>query len=324
MAGLCAEWAMTRTATFQRGPVLPFAVLVDLVVVLPLLFGAVILRPARRPLLEAAPVLALGALVAGTLLATRSELRIPLRAAGAVGELAVLTLLARRLRKATAELRGGASADLLLRVGSLTDPVLRIAGAELLVLYYALVGPFVRRPSRENEFSYTEESGLAGALLALGLVTTIEGLGVHVLVLTWSARAAWMLAALSGYALLWLAAAFQAARLRPVVLSGDRLLVRSSLLWTAEVSRDAIASVAAIDDAPREKGTLRAALGAPPVLLLTLTRPVVAQGPFGIRRSVRRIALYVDRPATLQAALGMPDTPVDVTVRGARTAPTKP
>ncbi len=63
----------------------------------------------------------------------------------------------------------------------------------------------------------------------------------------------------------------------------------------------------------REKGAVRAALGTAPVLL-TLTRPVVARGPFGIHRSVRRIALYVDGPARLKAALEAPATLTEVTV----------
>ena len=153
------------TPSRRRRAHAPLAVLFDLVVVLPLLFSAVILRPARRSLLDAAPVLALGALAAGVLLATRTDVRIPLRVAGAAAELAVLAIFARRVRKATAELRGAAKDDLLLRVGALTDPVLRVAGAEFLVLYYALVGPFIRRPPRHGEFSYTEESSLGGVLL---------------------------------------------------------------------------------------------------------------------------------------------------------------
>jgi hypothetical protein len=112
-----------------------------------------------------------------------------------------------------------------------------------------------------------------------------------------------VLTALSVYTLLWLAAAFQAARLRPVVVSEDQLLVRSSLLWTVEVPRDAIECVRAVDDAPRDKRVLRAALGTSPVLLVTLKRPVRALGPFGTHRTVDAIALYVDEPARLRAAL---------------------
>ena len=302
-AGLCTEWAMTRTAAYQHGSIVRLAILFDLVVVFPLLFGAVVLRPARRSLLEAAPILVLGAILAGALLAARSETRVPLRAAGALAEMTVLALLVLRIRNASAQLRSAASDDLLLRIGTLTDPVLRLAGAELLVFYYALVGPFVRRPLRPNDFGYTENSGLGGLLLALGLVTSMETIAVHLLVATWSPRAAWVLTALSIYTLLWLTAVFQASRLRPVVVSDDQLLVRTSLVWTIEVPRDAIALVGAIEDAPREKGILRAALGTAPVVLVMLKRPMVARGPLGVRRSVRGIALYVDEPARFRAAL---------------------
>jgi hypothetical protein len=302
-AGLSVEWAMTRTAPFERGSLVPLAVLFDLVVVFPLVFATVVLRPARRSWLGAAPVMALGAMVAGALLARRADMKLPLRLAGAVAELAVLALLVVRVRKANGQLRGAASDDLLLRVGALSDPVLRVAGAEFLVVYYALVGPFVRRLSRPNEFGYTEESGLGGVLFAFGFVTLMETIAAHVLLSMWSARAAWVLTALSVYTLLWLAAAFQAARLRPVVVSEDQLLVRSSLLWTVEVPRDAIECVRAVDDAPRDKRVLRAALGTSPVLLVTLKRPVRARGPFGTHRTVDAIALYVDEPARLRAAL---------------------
>ena len=302
-AGLCAEWAMTRTAAYQRENMVPLAILFDLIVVFPLVFAAVVLRPARRSFLEAAPILALGAILAGALLATRSEMRAPLRAAGAFAEIAVLALLVLRIRNANAQLRSAAGDDLLLRIGTLTDPVLRLVGAELLVLYYAVVGPFLRRPLRAIDFGYTQNSGLGGVLIAFGLVTSMETIAVHLLIVAWSPRAAWVLTALSIYALLWLAAVFQAARLRPVVVSADQLLVRTSLLWTIEVPRDAIASVRAIEDAPREKSILRAALATAPVVLVMLKRPMVARGPLGLRRTVRGIALYVDEPARLRAAL---------------------
>jgi hypothetical protein len=105
--------------------------------------------------------------------------------------------------------------------------------------------------------------------------------------------------------LLWLVAAYQAARLRPVLVTADTLLVRASLLWTAAVPRAAIASVTDVVEAPRGRGgVLEAALGTAPVLLVTLSVPVEAQGLMGLRRTVTRIALHVDDPAGLRAALG--------------------
>ena len=247
-----------------------------------------------------------GTVVASLLLSARvdaSSASSVARMASVVAELVLMALLVRRVLKAAAQLRGATEDDLVLRMGALTDPMMRVAGAELLVLYYAFVGPWVKPARRAEQFSYAEESGLGGLLLALGFVIAMEGLGVHLLVHAWSPRAAWVHAALNAYALVWLVALYQAARLRPMVVSGDRLLVRVSLLWTAEMPLAKVASVAAIAASPRGKDVLRAALGTAPVLLLTLIEPVVARGPFGIRRSVRRIALHVDDPARLRAAL---------------------
>jgi hypothetical protein len=303
MLMLTVEAAVTRSIAFQRGGAVPVAVFVDLMVVLPLLFGLVVLRPTKRPALDVAPVLALGALVSGVLLASRPETKTLLRVSGALTELAVMALLVRRLRVGARELQGAEGDDFLMRASALTDPVLRLLAVELTVVYYAFLGPRLRRPLREGELSYHEKSGLGGLLFALGLVAVMEGLGVHLVLHPWSPRVAWVLAALNGYLLVWLAAVFQAARLRPVVVTADQLLVRTSLLWTVAVPRASIASVKRLDEMPPGKGILRAALGTAPEILVTLSEPVTARGPLGIRRSVTGIALYLDEPEKLRAAL---------------------
>ncbi len=305
-AALAVEIAVTRTAAFQRGGAVPMAVLVDLVVVLPLATWAFVLRPRGRAWLEAAPALTVGTLLAGACLAGHAETRVPLRVAGAVTELAVLGLLLRRMRAAARELRGAAGDDVLARMHALTDPVLRLAGAELAIVYYAVVGPRRRTPTGPGVFATTESSGLGGLLFAFGMGVAVEGLAVHLIVHPWSPRLAWGLTAMDGYALLALVALHQAARLRPVVLEAGvpaRLLVRTSLLWTAEVPLALLVEVTHLDAMTSERGVLRAALGAPPGLLLRLRAPVVARGPFGIRRAVQAIALHVDDPHGLQRAL---------------------
>ena len=138
-------------------------------------------------------------------------------------------------RVAARQLQGTDGDDFVLRVGALTDPWLRVAGVELAAIYYAFVGPRRRRPLGPDEFSYSEKTGLGGLLFGAGLMVTMEGLAVHFVIHLWSAATAWILAAINGYTLIWLAAAFQAARLRPVALSADRLLIRETVenwvLW---------------------------------------------------------------------------------------------
>jgi hypothetical protein len=164
----------------------------------------------------------------------------------------------------------------------------------------------VRRPLRAGEFAYTEQSGLGGLLLGLGLLLSVEGLAAHFLVYAFCPRAAWVLAASNVYALVWLAAAYQAARLRPVSLTDERLVVRTSLLWTVDVPRELLAAVSLTDPGRRGRGVLRAAVGIAPAVWITLARPVTARGPFGVRRRVTTLALYVDEPMRLAAALASP------------------
>src|SRR4051812_18111739 len=87
---LAVEWTVTRSAAFARGGAVPVAVFADVVLGLPLLFGLVVLRPAGRPVLDVAPVLALGVLIAGVLLGTRPETRTLVRVFGPLSEVAVV------------------------------------------------------------------------------------------------------------------------------------------------------------------------------------------------------------------------------------------
>jgi hypothetical protein len=141
----------------------------------------------------------------------RPDVNIVLQVVGAVVELAVFAMLVWRMRRAAAQLQSATGDDLLLGIGALTDPVLRGAAAGVVVFYYAFMGPRVRRQVRPGEFSYIESSGLASLLLGLALLLAMEGVGAHLLLRAWSPRAAWVHAAANVYALVWLAALFQAA-----------------------------------------------------------------------------------------------------------------
>ena len=224
---------------------------------------------------------------------------------GILAELAVLVFLGQKLHTAARQFKAaGRADDPILRLEAMPERWVRLLGLELIVLYFAFVGPRVRRATAINEYSYTEKSGLGGLLFALGFVTVVEGLLVHVLLRQWHPVAGWLFTGLHAYTLLWLTAAYQAARLRPVVVFSDTLLFRFSLVWTAEIPRSKIAVVEPIKTMPEDKTILRAAFGDEPRLLLTFTEPLAVQGLFGIRKRVLQIALSVDEPEKLRVALG--------------------
>jgi hypothetical protein len=188
-------------------------------------------------------------------------------------------------------------------VDAIANPIARAIAAEIMLFRYAFVGPFVRRPLRDNELGYTEKSSIGGVVFGLGFVAVVEGLVVHLALHAWSARAAWIVTALNVYAIVWLAAAFQAARLRPVAITPERLLVRASFLWTIDIPRAAIVEAKRVDETPRDKDIVRAAFGVAPNVLVTTRDPVTACGPMGMKKQTTRVALYVDDPGRLDTTL---------------------
>ncbi len=305
-AAVALEGVLAASALGHKGPV-PVAVVVDLVLVLPLAYYLVMLRPARRHWLEVAPVLTVGVVLAGLLVRGAPTAHVPLRAASVAAEVVVLSYLAHRLRLAARTVSGVGDDDLLGAAAALDDRLMRVAATELAVLRYAFSRARSRPPHAAGPpatpFSYVEASGLTGLLAGAAVLIAVEALVAHAVLHGPSPRAAWVHTALSAYGLVWLRAVHVAAVVRPVLVTPDDVLVRTSLLWTASVPRASIVRVDAGCEAPRSREVLRAALLVAPNVLLTLSHPVVARGVLGLSRSVSRIALYVDDPAGFVAAL---------------------
>jgi hypothetical protein len=129
-----------------------------------------------------------------------------------------------------------------------------------------------------------------------------ESVVIHIALATlWSPLAAWIASASSGYALLWLAGDAQAIRLYPVAVTGGTLHLRLGVRWRAKVPLAQIASIEETRTVPR--GAINLALMEPTVLI-TLRAPVTLQGLLGKTRRGDRIALTIDDPKALIAAVG--------------------
>ena len=131
-------------------------------------------------------------------------------------------------------------------------------------------------------------------------VSLMEAALVHLIVMRWSAAAAWILTALSSYGAVWLIAMARAFVLRPVLVQGEEVVVRGGMMWTARVPIRAISAI--------ECGAAKCALRIPPAsqpnVALRLTESVAAHGMYGITRQVTSIALAVDDRDGLVLALG--------------------
>jgi hypothetical protein len=175
------------------------------------------------------------------------------------------------------------------------------------MLHYALVAPF-RRAARQPASARVFPNAAAPRqlLLSLALLSVLESVGLHLLVHAYSPRLAWALLALSMYGLLWLIAAHQAFGARPVLVHRDRLELRVSLLYSAQVPRAAIRGIAPCLTRGREPGVVRLTLGAPANVLLETGEPIALHGPLGHVRHATRIALYLEDPQAFVAHVGAP------------------
>jgi hypothetical protein len=155
------------------------------------------------------------------------------------------------------------------------------------------------RPDDAWAFSSHKRSGHGGLVFALLALTAVEVIAIHVLLALWSPVLAWIITALSLYGALWLLADYRASILRPVLVDSDDVWLRAGLRWQARVPRRMVSAV--VRTAPRSQECTRSlAFLTTPNLWLEFSEPISLAGPYGIRRRVRKVGLFVDNPAEFE------------------------
>jgi hypothetical protein len=164
-------------------------------------------------------------------------------------------------------------------------------------------------PAGARPFTYHRRNAFAAILIALAAMSVVELFAVHLVVHVRAPRAAWALTAVSLFGVVWIVGFLRAVLLRPVLVTADALEVRTGVQWRLVVPRSAIVAVETGYPKVPRKGTpgwLRAVAIGQPNVVVRLSAPLVAGGPYGIRRTVSHVALAVDEPAALAAALRSP------------------
>jgi hypothetical protein len=297
-----AVFAIVGSAMFARAPGrIALAATLDLTVTAAAIvwwFGV------RRRALS--PWIALAVLSWGVAAARRWVPHAPLGALVAIGgalEVATVAWLVVRIRRVVQAARaaraegpiGAIEAGLIaVRVPA---PVAAILATELAVIGLAVTGWFRRPAAGALSMRSTGWLLFAGVI---GFLVVVESAATHLLLAMWSPLIAWIVSASSAYALLWLVADAQAIRLYPVAVDGGMLRVRLGIRWRATIPLAAIASIEQIRAVP--DGALNLALLEPTVLVV-LREPVELRGLLGKRRRGDRIALTIDEPSALIAAV---------------------
>jgi hypothetical protein len=178
---------------------------------------------------------------------------------------------------------------------------------EFALIFLAFFGWFMRYKtvdSQANIFTYHRKSLYPMVFLVFLLLMILETVGLHLLIQHWSPLVAWILTIISIYGLFWMIGEFNALRLLPIVLTGEKLYLRSGLRWSASLH------LTDIVDIQRPKRTnakspdyLSFARAGDPHLVLVLKQPTRVSGLFGSQRQVSRIGLFLDDVGAFRAVL---------------------
>lgn len=300
-----AEVAIVRMRPgWERPDLVAIGVMSDLIVVVPLVYWFLAVRRGGWPRLSVVPVVLLGILGAALMLPQdRGLLREVLEVLAIPYEIGLVTWISVRTWRAVRRTPG--DGDTLERLRSVAREVLparRVAEAiafEMAVLYYVL---FSWRRRASEGFTYHRKSGYGAVVFAILIMVLAEAIPIHILVMRWSAAAAWVLTVLTLYAMVFFLADWRATRLHPILLDEEALRIRVGIRWRVTVPRDRIAAVHR-KRPPGSEPFIRAALPATTPLWIELTEPVDAKGPYGIERRGRWISLTVDDPEGFRQAL---------------------
>jgi hypothetical protein len=312
LIGSASLYVATQIPQSPAPDLLASAMTFDLVVLIPLAYYLLLVRRRGWPVFSVAPVFLVSLGLAGlivpddhqALLQVFQMLVVPV-------ELFLLGYIGVHAYRAVQHLRTTVDhVDVLDRLAAAAQQIVpspkvaRVMAYELGVVYYALGTWRQPRPEGARVFSYHRRTGYPAVLVALLLVAVVELVAVHVLVARWSPLAAWILTLLSAYGTLWIMAELQASLLRPIEVREGQLMLRSGLRWTVRIPLTAIVALRPTTSTDDEAEDILdiAPLGASRFEVAVRT-PVVAEGPYGICKTVTRVRFTVDDHARFEGLM---------------------
>ena len=313
---LTAVFVAAQVPHFEEPDLLAVALTLDLTVLVPLLYYGLLVRRKKWPAITVVPVFLLSLLAASFVVpAGHQGLLTVLKYLVAPAELLLAGYLGLTVVRTTRRFRDhAASDDLLERLRHSLYDVLKVRlaaemiAAEIGLFYYALFS-WRARPAtavKHHTFSYHKKCGYSAVVAGILVAMLIEVIALHALLWMWNPALAWVMTALGIYGFVWLLGDWRAVYLRPISLEKDALVVRIGLRWTVRVPFATIKAVRPVEDpAPSRKtpGYLEAFLLGKPQYLISLNTDIVAQGLYGMRKTITALGLAVDDTEAFEAVL---------------------
>ncbi|MEN8007688.1 MAG: hypothetical protein ABFS42_11775 [Candidatus Krumholzibacteriota bacterium] len=302
---------VSRLSSIESAGVVVIGLTIDMVILVPLAFYFLLVRRAGHSIFRLAPVVVASLLVASIVLPSGHQRTLHfLEAIVVPAELGLLGWIIWRAGRALREARRSVALDPLEQFRSAAFGLLRnnraagVFASEIGIFYYAL-GAWRSVPhdlAGTAAFTHHRRSGQAGIVLGFVVLLAVEGFAVHLLLSMWNSAAAWLFTLSSAYGALWMVADYRATVLRPILVGEKRVLIRSGLRYTMDVSRSEISEICS-KQPEFGKESLNLKLIGPPTHWIIFSEAVYVQGPYGTCRRVRAVGIQPDEAHELELAL---------------------
>ena len=168
---------------------------------------------------------------------------------------------------------------------------------EIAVFYYGFLS-WKRREFKENEYSYHKNSGTIALLVAIIFIIAIETVAFHILLLKWSAIAAWILTGISLYSGIQIFGFLKSMYQIPISITNNKLYLRYGIMNEAIINIENIESIyiSSKDVALNKKTRKLSFLGELEShnIIVHLKTENTLIGLYGFKNKFRVLAFYID------------------------------
>ncbi|TXG37356.1 hypothetical protein [Seonamhaeicola maritimus] len=303
---VCLMVFIVNSSMFQNNTeVLAIGITFDLLLTVPVVYFLLI-RKTNIPKTTVVPFLILGIVVCSIILPVENQYYLNLFKTWAlpVIELSIVSYIVYNIRKAIKQykLNKTQSFDFFTTLKKTCGEILPKGlvmpfVTEIAVFYYGFVY-WKKRRLKENEFSYHKESGTVTLLIAIIFIVGIETVTVHVLLSKWSHIAAWIFTFLSIYSGIQILGFLKSMLKRPISIECNKVYLRYGIMSETTINIEDIDAIeiTSKDFEKSKENRKLSILGdlESHNMLICLNKENTLIGLYGIKRTYKNLALYVD------------------------------
>ncbi len=298
---------MMKSSYLIGNEILNFAVTVDLIVSVPLVYFLLI-RKSKIPSITVIPFMFIGLLIGSYFLPKESQTYLSIFKTWVlpVIEISILIFVIIKARKIVRKYKEikGSKTDFYIILKNVCYEILPnkfvpLFVTEVSVFYYGFIN-WKTRTISDNEFTYHKKSGTPALFYAFILVICVETVTVHFLLDKWSSIVAWVLTALSIYTVIQVFGFAKSLTQRPISINRNSLSLKYGIINEVEISFSDIDKVE-LSSKPIQKDTLTKTLS--PLgeieghkIIIHLKKVNELVGLYGIKKKFNRLLLQIDEP----------------------------